>query len=148
MESKIQLGKSDARRLRSLLAAQQRTGHDRNDYAHLHDEVDRAALVDDDALPASVVAIGSTVVVFDLRSGALERYTVVLPDQAHIAQRRISVLAPLGTALLGGRVGDIVERDMPGGPRRLSIETVLRSEDSSVPTVRTSAQLGRANWSS
>jgi regulator of nucleoside diphosphate kinase len=148
MESKIQLGKSDARRLRSMLAAQQRTGHDRNGYALLHDEVDRAALVDDDALPASVVAIGSTVVVFDLRSGSVERYTVVLPDQADIAQRRISVLAPLGTALLGARVGDIVEWDMPGGPRRLSIEAVQRSEDSSVPIVRMSAQLGRAIWSS
>lgn len=139
MESKIQLGKSDARRLRSLLAARQRAGHDRDDHALLHHEIDRAALIDDDALPASVVAIGSTVAVCDLRSGVLERYTVVLPTQADIAQRRISVLAPLGTALLGGRVGDVVEWHMPGGPRRLSIETVQRSEDSSAPLVRMTA---------
>lgn len=139
MENKIQLGKSDARRLRSLLTTRQRTGHDRNDYALLHDEIDRAALIDDDGLPASVVAIGSTVEVFDLRSGSLERYTVVLPAQADIAQRRISVLAPLGTALLGSRVGDIVEWHMPGGPRRLSIEAVQRSEDLSAPIARMTA---------
>lgn len=125
----IQLRKTDAVRLRSLLAAEQRRAWDGEDHELLHEEIDRAAILDDDALPAGVVAIGSTVSVLDLQSGARDVYTVVLPARADIAQRRVSVLAPLGTALLGCRVGDVIEWHMPGGLRRLRIEAVRHGPD-------------------
>jgi regulator of nucleoside diphosphate kinase len=52
-------------------------------------------------------------------------YTIVFPPEADTAQQRISVLAPIGTALIGYRVGDVIEWSTPGGGRRLRIETVL-----------------------
>ena len=54
-----------------------------------------------------------------------ETYTLVYPDEADINEGKLSVLAPLGTALLGMRVGDIVEFEAPAGTRRLKIERVL-----------------------
>ena len=55
---------------------------------------------------------------------ASHNYTLVWPSQADAAKRRISVLAPMGTALLGCRAGDRVEWQMPGGLVRLTIEEV------------------------
>jgi len=52
-------------------------------------------------------------------------YTIVFPVDADIEKKRISVLAPVGTALIGYRAGDIIEWATPGGTRRLQIEKVL-----------------------
>jgi len=60
----------------------------------------------------------------DLESGRRQELTLVSPHEADVSAGRISVLAPLGTALLGYRLGDVVERVMPGGLRRLLIEAV------------------------
>jgi regulator of nucleoside diphosphate kinase len=60
----------------------------------------------------------------DLDSGVRRVYTLVLPSQADVTRGSISILAPLGTALLGYRAGDEVEWRMPGGPVRLTIEEV------------------------
>lgn len=132
MESMIQLRKSDVLRLRAFLASRERIGLDRDDDELLHQELDRAQVVDDGALPEGVVAIGTTAVVLDLESGARNSYTLVLPPQADISELRVSVLAPLGTALLGSRVGDVVEWHMPGGLRRLRIEAVEHDTDPNV----------------
>jgi regulator of nucleoside diphosphate kinase len=129
MESRIVLSRLDHRRLRSLLAAQWRLGSDREHLLDLEGEIDRAHLVDDHALPQDVVAIGSTVVVLDVESQHHEHYALVLPHQADISRHRVSVLAPLGTALLGCRVADIVEWRMPGGLRRLRVEAVKHGDE-------------------
>jgi regulator of nucleoside diphosphate kinase len=50
---------------------------------------------------------------------------VVFPSEADSEQGKISILAPVGTALLGYRVGDTVEWKLPGGLRRLKIERIL-----------------------
>jgi regulator of nucleoside diphosphate kinase len=67
----------------------------------------------------------STVRVRDVNSGSSMVYTLVFPVDADVAQQRISVLAPIGTALLGFRSGDVFEWKTPGGTRRLQIEEVL-----------------------
>jgi len=65
----------------------------------------------------------------DLESGRRQELTLVSPHEADVSAGRISVLAPLGTALLGYRKGDVVERVMPGGLRRLLIEEVSPATD-------------------
>ena len=52
-------------------------------------------------------------------------YTLVFPEEANIDQNRISVLAPLGTALLGYKVGDTLEWEVPAGLRRLKVIEIL-----------------------
>jgi regulator of nucleoside diphosphate kinase len=125
MEGRIMVSRQDAARLRALLASQQvQRLHDLEHVAQLESELERASIVERHALPDDRVALHSTVQVRDLDSGARRVYTLVLPSQADVTRGSISILAPLGTALLGYRAGDEVEWRMPGGPVRLTIEEV------------------------
>ena len=69
--------------------------------------------------------MNSSVVLRDLSSRELETYTLVFPEDADIAQGRLSVLAPVGTAILGQRIGDELKWRVPEGWRRFKIERVL-----------------------
>jgi regulator of nucleoside diphosphate kinase len=123
------VSESDADRLRALLGARDESAHDQ---AHLHEleaELERAIVRLAEEVPADVITMQARVRVRDLATGSEEEYTLVLPAEADIAARRISVLAPLGTALLGYREGDEVEWRMPGGLRRLAIVKVTRVSD-------------------
>jgi regulator of nucleoside diphosphate kinase len=75
-------------------------------------------------IPRDVITMNSTIRVLDLDTRKKERYKLVFPDNADIATSQISVLAPVGIALLGRRQGDVVETKVPGGARRLSVEWV------------------------
>lgn len=95
--------------------------------AALDGELARANIVEFDAIPREVVTMDSTVWFRDLDSGEIEHYTLVLPHEADVVRDRISVLAPIGTALLGYRVGDILQWKVPSGWRRLEIVDVARA---------------------
>ena len=127
MENAITLSKPDYLRLRALLSTQRgKALSDRQHLLDLEDEMDRAAIVEAGSLPADVVAMDSTVILLDLESGTHDHYTLVLPSKADASKSLISVIAPLGTAVLGARVGDVMEWRMPGGLRRMRIEAVGR----------------------
>ena len=68
-------------------------------------------IVPADAVPEGVVTMHSQVRVRDLKARASETYTLVYPDEANIIENKLSVLAPLGMALLGTHVGQIVKFD-------------------------------------
>ncbi len=90
----------------------------------LRGELDRAVVIDPAALPPDTVTMGSQVKIEDLYTGEIEEYTLVYPDQADIATGRLSILTPVGTALIGYREGRIVDWPTPGGIRRLKIHRV------------------------
>lgn len=92
--------------------------------ATLRDELDRAAVIDPTAFPTDVVSMNSTVEFEDLGTSEIEEYTIAFPESADVERKRISVLAPIGTALLGCRVGDIVKWSTPGGIRQLKVRRV------------------------
>jgi regulator of nucleoside diphosphate kinase len=91
----------------------------------LEAELVRGEVVASDRVPDDVVTMHSRVRVRDLDDDEKDTYTLVYPDDADINEGKLSVLAPLGTALLGTRVGDVVEFEAPAGTRRLKIERVL-----------------------
>lgn len=129
MDKRIVLSKHDLMRLRALFGTYASlSAMDRENLLDLREEVERANIVDTDQLPADVVALDSSVVVRDVETGVCSSYTVVLPSQADLSAGRVSILAPLGTALLGFRKGDEVEWYMPSGLRRLKIEAVTQAE--------------------
>ncbi len=97
---------------------------DRKNLERLEQELRRAKLVPAADLPADVVALNSDFTVHDLVHGTEERCRLVLPEQADFEQKRISVLAPVGAALLGYREGDQVDWPVPGGVRSLRLELV------------------------
>lgn len=93
----------------------------------LEGELVRASIAAPHELPQDVVSMNSTVWFRDLDSGEVESYTLVVPRDADVDRLRISVLAPIGTALLGFRVGDQVEWPVPKGKRRLEITKVSQT---------------------
>ena len=80
----------------------------------LREELERGTVVPADEVPKGVVTMHSQVHVRDLKAQESETYTLVYPDEADINENKLSVLAPLGMALLGTRVGQIVKFDAPG----------------------------------
>ena len=91
----------------------------------------RCRVVDAGHVPGGVVTMHSKVAVRDLKAGEAETYTLVFPDDADIDTGRLSVLAPLGTALLGAKEGEVVEFAAPAGRRRLVVEKVLYQPEAS-----------------
>jgi len=76
-------------------------------------------------VPADVVTMNSKVRVRDVAMNEVTTYTLVFPEQANIEQNKISVVEPIGTAMLGQRTGDEFEWQVPAGPVRLRVEEVL-----------------------
>jgi regulator of nucleoside diphosphate kinase len=123
---KIIITDEDYRRLETLLgsnSARLISGDDR--LAELQGELKRARLMSPADVPDDVVTMNSTVVLRDLDTQDLETYTLVYPNDADIANDKLSVLAPIGTAILGFRIGDELRWRVPAGWRRLKIENVL-----------------------
>lgn len=94
----------------------------------LRDELDRAVTLDPNAVPANVVTMNSRFEIEDLTTGETDSYTLVYPDRANVEARMLSVLAPIGMAVLGFSEGDEVQWTTPGGVRRFRIRRVTRPE--------------------
>ncbi|MDM7995076.1 MAG: nucleoside diphosphate kinase regulator [Acidobacteriota bacterium] len=115
----------DMQRLRKLLEGTQHWNSKDRDYlAHLEEELDRAVLVPSKKVPADVATMNSQMRVKDLDSEKEMSIQIVFPSDADFEQGKISVLAPIGTALIGYREGDTVEWKVPSGIRRLLIEKI------------------------
>ena len=116
----------DQHRLRNLLEGFRRWhSRDRAHVDHLEAELDRAEVVLPGDVPFDVVTMNSEVAVRDMDSNEEMTFAVVFPSDADISRQRISILAPMGTAVLGYRVGDTIDWKVPGRTRRLKIEHVL-----------------------
>ena len=89
----------------------------------LEDEMGRADIVE--ALPENIVAMNSSVTFIDLDSGEETRISLVYPSDAKVEDMKISILTPIGTALIGLRVGGKIDWPIPGGKvRRLQVTAV------------------------
>jgi len=114
----------DHLKLRLLLSGALNAGAASQALRNLRDELDRATIVDPAAFPTDVVTLDSAVEFEDLETGEIEEYTITFPERADVDAGRISVLAPIGTALIGCRVGSVVNWSTPGGVRRLKVRRV------------------------
>ncbi len=122
----ICITKQDRERLEALLASPDVTrDHDRQDLQDLRGELARAKIVAPAAIPPDVVTMNSKVVLRDLDTDEATTYRLVFPRDANVDAGAISILAPVGTAILGFRKGDVIEWRVPSGTRRLRVEEVL-----------------------
>ncbi len=87
----------------------------------LEQELERATVVQAGEIPHNTVTMNSRVRVRDLNDGREMTYQIVFPGNADVAKNRISVLAPIGTGLLGYSAGSTIEWRVPSGMRRLRI---------------------------
>jgi len=123
----IYITTSDYHRLSGLIEiSRERNGDaDREYLDQLEEELGRAELVNPKEIPADVITMRSKVSLKDLKSGKTVMYSLVFPSEANSDEGHVSVLAPIGTALLGNRSGDVVESKVPSGLRRLKVKEIL-----------------------
>jgi regulator of nucleoside diphosphate kinase len=97
----------------------------------LERELDRAIVVPSATVPADVATMNSRVRYTDGNDGVQRTVSLVYPLHANATEGKVSVLAPVGTALLGLSTGQSIEWDFPDGPRRLTMEEVLHQPERS-----------------
>lgn len=120
----------DFHKLRSLLDVEQKSeGWDYLQWRALETEIENATIVPRHQLPPDVVTMHSRVRIVDMRTGEQLVYQIVYPQEANYAEKRISILAPIGVALLGYRAGTEIEWQVPSGTRRLRIEAVEQPQE-------------------
>ena len=122
---------NDLKRLDELLSVAGAFNYrDRNDLKSLNSELGRAKIVDSRDVPPTVVTMNTRLRFLDLDDGSQTEVTLVFPAQANIDEGKISVLSPIGTALLGYAKGDKIEWMVPAGARRIQIEDILYQPES------------------
>lgn len=116
----------DKIRLEKLIAAARKSGEENEKYLKdLENELNRGRVVKPQEIPSNVVTMNSKVRLRDLDSQEEMTYWIVFPDYANVDADKISILAPIGTALLGYKVGDIIEWKVPAGLTKLRVEEIL-----------------------
>lgn len=122
----VYITKYDLARLQELLKVAHAFGERDTEYLdRLEEELERAHVVGAKEVPADVVTMNSRVLLQDEKTGEEFTYTLVFPTDADAGAGRLSVLAPVGTAMLGYSVGQTIEWPTPGGVRRLKVAALL-----------------------
>jgi len=122
----ICITEADKKRLEELIeVAGDFGGRARKDLDSLAHELGRAEVVVSKNVRPDVVTMNSRVVLQDVNTGEEMTYVLVFPKDANVDMGAISVLAPIGTAILGYSKGDIIEWPVPGGVRRIRIEKIV-----------------------
>ena len=126
MTRRIIITDTDRRLLERLIESARIDNGGREDSLNaVERELKRARIIPESRMPGDVIAMNSVVRLRDLDSGETETYTLVFPNDADVSLNRISVLAPVGTAILGYREGDVIEWRVPAGLRRLEVVKVV-----------------------
>jgi len=98
-----------------------KTTFDRQNAEDLFAELKKAKLVSKDEFPADVVRLNSTVRIKPEDKDYVMELTIVTPDKADIKERKISIMSPIGTALIGFRQGENVKWQVPSGKKTFTI---------------------------
>jgi len=110
------------------LVAYLRSAHgafDQQNIEELQAEIKKARLVDKEDFPEDVVRLNSKVRVKEDGKGKVMELMLVTPDKADIKERKISVMAPIGAALIGFRRGQKIKWQVPAGPKTFTIMDVV-----------------------
>jgi regulator of nucleoside diphosphate kinase len=119
----VVIREDDYQLIKSLLQGQE---EDASEMTLLH-EMNRAIIVKKEAFPMHAVRLNSQVSIQNLENNVLKVFTIVMPEKADIRKNRISILSPMGTALIGFRKGEEVVWQMPGGMKRIRIMEVINA---------------------
>jgi Transcription elongation factor len=93
--------------------------------ADLERELNNATVVSKDQFPHDVIRVNSVVRIKAADTGQVMELKLVTPDKADIKKRNISIMAPIGTALIGFRKGQEVSWQVPAGKKTFTILEVI-----------------------
>lgn len=94
---------------------------DRQNAKKLQEELKKARLVNRDQFPFDAVRLNSTIKIKTEGEGEVMELMLVTPDKANIKEKKISVMAPIGTALIGFRKGQKIKWQVPAGKKTFTI---------------------------
>jgi transcription elongation factor GreA len=107
-------------------AAKEAQGHLEARIAKMEDLVANARLIDETQVDTSKVYILSKVTIKNKKTSAEVQYTLVAENEANLAEKKISVDSPIGKGLLGKKVGDIAQVQVPAGMIDFEILEITR----------------------
>jgi regulator of nucleoside diphosphate kinase len=110
-----------------LKTAQVKSAFDRKTAEELHAELKRAKLVEKEEFPDDVVRINSRVRIKEENKDNVMEVMLVTPDKADIREKKISIMAPVATALIGFRKGQKVKWQVPSGQKTFLIMDVVNA---------------------
>ena len=126
MENAIFITLLDYARLKQMTANPEiRDKASSDNFQRLSKEIERAKKVKPQKIGSDVVTMNTVIEFVDLQSGYSKQLKLVYPHEADMKRGFVSILAPIGTALLGYRKGDIIEWDVPSGKKKFLIKEIL-----------------------
>lgn len=135
MNRQIVITATDRKKLNAVIGAKKVSERERTQLKALQSELERAEVVPPNEIPSDVITMYSRAALLDLDTNENMEFTLVFPHEADIDTGKISILAPLGTAMLGYRVGDEFEWAVPNGTRRLKVTDVVFQPEAGVSTL-------------
>jgi len=109
-------------------AAKERQSYIAGRMADLENRLATSEIIDTSRLDSSKVVFGATVKLIDLFKGESKKYTIVGEDEADLKNGKISLSSPVGRALIGNKVGDVVSIKAPAGDREYEIQGISFGE--------------------
>ena len=126
-KGKIYISEFDLKRLKELIKVAEEFGDKRvvRYLEVLDEELDRAESMTPQEMPHDVITMNSSFRLRNLDTNEKAVFTLVFPREADSAKGKISILAPIGTAVLGYRIGDVIEWEVPAGSKRFKVEEIM-----------------------
>ena len=122
----IYITDNDIKRLRELIEKVKTLDHEDKKYLkELRDELNKGEVVSSKDIPPNIITMNSKVRLRNMTTPKEMVCCLVFPEDSNADQGKISIFAPIGTALLGYKVGDIIEWKVPAGLMKLKVEEIL-----------------------
>lgn len=133
MNRQVIVTAKDLERLSKLVAKEREFGKSRDsiELIALEKELASALVVDEKDIPSHVITMNSKFTVTNLNTQENIDFTLVYPEDADIFEDKISIMAPIGTAVLGYGEGDIFDWHVPGGIVQYRIDKILYQPEAS-----------------
>lgn len=127
MSDEIIMTEKDYLRLNNLFK-----GLNAEDFENLEIELERAKIVSDDEVPGNVVTMNSKVEYTDIKTGKIQEVTIVYPKDSDPEAHKVSILAPIASALIGLSTGQEINWMFPSGEtKRLKVISVKYQPEAS-----------------
>ncbi|PJZ44558.1 nucleoside diphosphate kinase regulator [Leptospira brenneri] len=123
-KNKIYMTHFDYNRLKSLVLDYKKRNIINNNIKDLLGEIERAQKVDSHLIPPNYVTMNSVIELKNLEELEFQEFRLVFPEEANTDENKISVLAPIGTAVLGYKTGDVIQWKIPGGENQFQITNI------------------------
>ncbi len=130
LKNSLVLRKEDYDIIQSLLRnTYQKNSFDRKNVEELQLDLKRAKLVTPEKFPPDAVGLNSRVKIKEDTNDKIMEFIVVTPEKANVKEKKISVMAPIGAALIGFRQGQQVKWQVPSGKKTFTIMEVSNQHD-------------------